>query len=180
MMEASRHSDGAHSDRSQVDDSSPKLVVGQVDAASLSSLDAQLFKSSDRVAKELEEEKEEGDRKRASLTSTKTSDASEDRQHRAARFFAMHGLGSVGKLLGEEISSDEQQQLQKEQEQTAAAEAMTRSSSASSFRGAKAPSLSAPSAPVDLDLDLEDDESEKEERKRWQAVDALRHRHTHM
>eukprot|EP00929_Paragymnodinium_shiwhaense_P028032 TRINITY_DN16327_c0_g2_i1.p1 TRINITY_DN16327_c0_g2~~TRINITY_DN16327_c0_g2_i1.p1 ORF type:complete len:214 (+),score=73.34 TRINITY_DN16327_c0_g2_i1:79-720(+) len=100
---------------------------------------------------------------------------------RAARFFATHGMKSVGQMLGDLLSADEEKKAISEE---ASVQKRLRASIAADALAPAAPTktvASKPAVAADPELDAlagEDDEDDAE-KKRWAAVDALKHRAHH-
>jgi len=150
-------------------------------------MDAELLANADRISREVEADeasamhRESPAQKRTALTSESTSESLEQDHDRAARFFAVHGMADVGRMLGEELSATAEQQALRDAEKARnllnkAAEvspvAARHGMSGTALRGPAAPSSG---AGFGFDLDDEEDQESAAYRLRWKAVDKLRH-----
>merc|ERR1740121_11534 len=98
----------------------------------------------------------------------------------AARFFASHGLGKVGELLGDSLSGQEASNAARDaaSEQKALARLSTPTFSApKAIAPLERRPRSVTPAPFNFDMDEDDDDGAEDTKKRWAAVDALKRRH---
>eukprot|EP00429_Kryptoperidinium_foliaceum_P068544 CAMPEP_0176059466 /NCGR_PEP_ID=MMETSP0120_2-20121206/29635_1 /TAXON_ID=160619 /ORGANISM="Kryptoperidinium foliaceum, Strain CCMP 1326" /LENGTH=209 /DNA_ID=CAMNT_0017393003 /DNA_START=65 /DNA_END=691 /DNA_ORIENTATION=- len=172
MMEAARHHDGGDVPAA----AKPKAQAAPADSTEkFPGLDKELLAHADRVADDLRSMS--APRPTAALATQKSSENSEAaRKERAARFFATHGMGAVGKLLGEELSASAAAKA------TADAEtARRRLASAVATPSLRTSMATRPKAPAEADagladIDAEEDAEDQAAQQRWKAVDALRRR----
>merc|ERR1719436_145419 len=126
MMEAARHQPGAElpGEAAKPAVLPPSAAAERASAERFPDLDAQLLERAAHVEQEMRAmpAPTSGDApKKAALAEQaheKVLGASSEtsRRERAARFFATHGMGAVGKLLGEEMSASEASQAEAEAE----------------------------------------------------------------
>lgn len=163
---------------------SQPTTVTNAHALNLAGLDEQLFKHADEDLANLKAmnaaDSSKKKTKKAVLAAQHQSQ--EKQEDRAARFFATHGMGRVGRMLGEGLSASE---LKKAQGQEARAQHRLQEIGAAStgkhaLRASKAAAkVSVASADDDSDDAGSIDEEEQAQQQRWKAVDALRHRMPH-
>merc|ERR1719201_1077673 len=109
-------------------------------------------------------------KKRTALVKTEDSSVHDG----AARFFALHGMKKIGEMLGDTLSSSEEEKAQAQMK-----EAQQKMSEDVSISVPDMPHLKSVQAPVSMApvddswMDDEDDEAEKR-KKQWAQVDALR------
>eukprot|EP00446_Apocalathium_sp_SHHI-4_P004720 CAMPEP_0177192936 /NCGR_PEP_ID=MMETSP0367-20130122/22168_1 /TAXON_ID=447022 ORGANISM="Scrippsiella hangoei-like, Strain SHHI-4" /NCGR_SAMPLE_ID=MMETSP0367 /ASSEMBLY_ACC=CAM_ASM_000362 /LENGTH=201 /DNA_ID=CAMNT_0018640775 /DNA_START=71 /DNA_END=676 /DNA_ORIENTATION=- len=144
-------------------------LVAAASTTAVWALDTELFGNADRVERELREMSAASAGKQTALA-TKSTETS---QQRAARFFATHGMLSVGKLLGAEISASEAAKAAKE-----ASEVQQRLASSINLRATSFHTASARQDDSNLsnDIDMEEEKEEQAQRQLWKMVDNLRHR----
>mmetsp|Transcript_134874 Transcript_134874/g.234466 ORF Transcript_134874/g.234466 Transcript_134874/m.234466 type:complete len:221 (+) Transcript_134874:106-768(+) len=137
-------------------------------------LDTELMNKADSIVEQVREE-DLAAKKATEKKTALTSEHQESAHARAARFFALHGMDEVGRLLGDSLSSEEAEKAKRE-----AAEAKEKLEEASvssiSIPNHGVPKANMPSMSLDAgfaDIMAEDNEENK---KRWQAVDALKRR----
>merc|ERR1719215_640900 len=138
-------------------------------------LDKELVQRADKVAEDL---REMDGPKKASLVAAKRDDKS-SAQDRAARFFATHGMGNIGQLLGERLSASEEAQVAKEEAKTSQEwQRLGGGASVPQHFALRAGATKAAAAPAELSMDMADIEQDEEEeaatKNRWKAVDSLR------
>merc|ERR1719281_1111897 len=128
-------------------------------------LDASLISQADQVTAVSEKlpAEDSGKPKKASLA--KISTTKESSATKAARFFAVHGMHEVARMLG------------KEYQLSATEEVIEQHKVALAKFNAKAPAhVPPPSSEVEDFSDPDDDDAEVKEREHWAAVDTLKQR----
>merc|ERR1719218_503646 len=110
MMEAVRVETGGKPKAAPV---VQKAAASAKDGEMFPGLDDELMNKADNIEKELQnlDTAKEGTKK---LTLAAKKDDKETSKDRAARFFATHGMMDMGKLLGDQMSSDETKKVQEE------------------------------------------------------------------
>uniref|UniRef100_A0A7S1PPG1 Uncharacterized protein n=1 Tax=Alexandrium catenella TaxID=2925 RepID=A0A7S1PPG1_ALECA len=134
-------------------------------------LDSELLGRADEIGRQLEQSEAAAGSAHSAKRAALAAETSEPSKNRAARFFAVHGMSEVGRLLGDELSPTE-----------AAKALRTAAGMEQALEGAAGPKASlvrraaaaAPAAPAAADIDDWLAEDSKSEKQRWGAVDSLR------
>mmetsp|Transcript_126272 Transcript_126272/g.252271 ORF Transcript_126272/g.252271 Transcript_126272/m.252271 type:complete len:705 (-) Transcript_126272:106-2220(-) len=141
-------------------------------------LDAELMAKADQVAREMQISSAVGPVAKPPAALVKRSQATVQRRlghsHAAARFFAMHGMTQIGRLLGEELSDSERDNALREQAQ--AMRVLDSKPSSRTFMSSRSSDTANTGGSTDdLDLAMAEDEDERADQAHWQAVDKLKH-----
>mmetsp|Transcript_118094 Transcript_118094/g.367915 ORF Transcript_118094/g.367915 Transcript_118094/m.367915 type:complete len:212 (+) Transcript_118094:107-742(+) len=141
-------------------------------------LDAQLMGRADEIERQLQESDAAAESARPAKRAALAVERSEAREGQAARFFATHGMGEVGRLLGEELSGSEATRALRAAAESQHFFAGEASPATGAARRAAAPVQSEPAAAGinELDLEFAEEEDARAEKQRWGAVDRLRRR----
>eukprot|EP00929_Paragymnodinium_shiwhaense_P113215 TRINITY_DN81478_c0_g1_i1.p2 TRINITY_DN81478_c0_g1~~TRINITY_DN81478_c0_g1_i1.p2 ORF type:complete len:216 (-),score=79.05 TRINITY_DN81478_c0_g1_i1:54-701(-) len=138
----------------------------------------ELMSKADRIQQEIDGTAKKSESKLTALA-VKDSVSAHDR---AARFFATHGMKSVGQMLGDMLSADAEKKALAEEasvQKRLRASMATAGATAPPLFEKTAPAKAAVTADAELDALASDDDEDEAEKKRWAAVDALKHRAHH-
>merc|ERR1719506_2375096 len=167
MMEAARVEGGGKPKKA--------VVVAKVEAKGkgdemFPGLDNDLMAKADSVEKELASMNVKEAPKKITLAAQKGN--GESSKDRAARFFATHGMGDMGRILGDQMSADAAKAAVDEanKDRSKMGEIAGKMVTIAQPGSSSMPSFSADSSSID-DIPLDDDDEMK---AKWKAVDALR------